>query len=410
MSTYNPRLFRHLANLQQIRPELLVPFFKPHAIFLNDRGAKLPDEANAKELDYEALHGALLSPADKAPDDLVEALYVIDEIATDEGTDALREELEAKRPTFRDFKGWTPAERAIAVWLADPQIVQDAHARVHAFEPRRFFTWRMILDDLPELPKDMAQLVPLISSRLEAHFQAYDDDRYGNGQPPRRFRVFHYPQGIPPTLIRFLVRHAGKLQNAPSVDDRGDSYLALFRPEIYDVVIFDCTTRELRINAGSKVEQNAYATVFGEKLCGDPEAFVPGGDYTLEPLRNGPESLACNGAAGIKAIRLVEIGIKHGGLHNEYEIRRANDIFATTYFLENDGFPPDVPLDRAVFKVTFSHANRVRKVTLKPPRTAIYTRDADGDLIEEWLRVRGFAKQPIETEEEVYVAAVAEES
>ena len=405
MSNYNPRLFRHLALLQQIHRPLLVRFFQPHRVFLNNLGAGLPDVNDADTLNCEALHRALLSPADMAPVELVEALYLIDEVATEDGDEAIREEISMKLPGFQIDPLWSEAELAIAVWLQHPRIVEDAHARLHAFQPRRFFTWRSAEDFLPDMPEDLEGAVSAISTRLESFFQDADVNRNGPGQPPRRFRVFHYLNQAQPGTIRFLVRHAGKLQNAPSVNEAGDSYLALFRPEIYDVVVFNHGTRELRINAGSKLEQNAYALVFGERLCGDAETFVPHGHYTLDPLRDGPACLACLDTVGIRSVRLVEVALNHGGIHNEYEIRRATDIYAT-HFFQDGGFAEGVPFERAVFKVTFRHSEHVRKVTIKPPRTAIYMRDTDGDIIEQWLRARGFNQE----EETADVATTPQEA
>lgn len=408
MPTYNPQHFRNLPLLRIIRAELLVRFFAPHRAFLNTRGAALPDVDHPEALDYERLHGALLGPADHAPNELAESLYLIDELANEEGIEALGEEVRTKLPAFTVDPQWQDAEFAIAVWLENPRVVEDAHARIYAFKQKRFFTWGSAADFIPDLPDDLAAVVARISSRLEAMFQQADNDRHGLGQPARRFRVFHYISQESPGTVRFLIRHAGKLQNAPSVNDAGDSYLALFRPEIYDVVLFLHDTRELKIHAGSKMEQRLYAQVFGEKLCGDADTFTETGNYTLDPLREGPTSMSTLDVAGISRVRLVEVALNHGGEHNEYEIRRATNIFATDFFLDG-GFPDGVPIDRAVFRFTIAHTDKVRKVTIKPPRTAVYTRDTDGLIIEGWLQARGFSR-PVAAEDAADVDTATQEA
>lgn len=408
MTTYNPQHFRNLPLLRIIRAELLVRFFDPHRDFLNSRGAGLPDVTNPGALDYERLHGALLGPADHAPNELAESLYLIDEVASDDGIEALREEVRTKLPAFVIDPQWQDAEFAIAVWLRYPRVLEDAHARIHAFKQKRFFTWGSAADFIPDLPGDLEAVVARISARLEVMFQQADNDRHGAGQPARRFRVFHYISEENPGTVRFLIRHAGKLQNAPSVNAAGDSYLALFRPEIYDVVLFLHDTRELKIHAGSKMEQRLYAQVFGEKLCGDSETFVESGNYTLDPLREGPTALSTLDVAGIGRVRLVEIALNHGGENHEYEIRRATNIFATDFF-RNGGFPDGVPIDKAIFRFTLAHSDRVRKVTITPPRTAVYTRDTDGLIIERWLQARGFSR-PVAAEDAADVDTIAQDA
>lgn len=408
MGTYNPQHFRNLSLLRIIGTEFLVRFFAQHREYLNSRGAALPEIENHATLNYDRLHSALLAPADHAPNELAEALYLIDEISNEEGIDALREEVRTKLPNFTVEPQWQDAEFAIAVWLQNARVVEDAHARIHAFKQKRFFTWGSAADFIPDLPDDLEAVVARIASRLEAMFLEADNQRHGGGQPTRRFRLFHYLSEEHPGTVRFLIRHAGKLQNAPSVNDAGDSYLALFRPEIYDVVLFIHDRKELKIHAGSKMEQRLYAHVFGEKLCGDAETFTETGNYTLDPLREGPESLSALDVAGISRVRLVEIAFNHGGEHNEYEIRRATNIYATSYYLDH-GFPEGVEIDRAVFRFTLAHTNKVRKVSIKPPRTAVYTRDTDGLIIERWLQARGFSR-PVTAEEAADVDTATQEA
>ncbi len=392
MSIYNPRLFRHVESLKTIRPSLLIPFFTPYADYLKERGCELPKIADAQQLDYDKLHAALMAPADKAPDGLAEALYIIDEIDSDKGRDAIRAELKTSLPTFAVDPAWSAAELAIAVWITRSSIVEDAHARLNAFEPRKFTSWRALVDVLPDPPEKMEEASAAIAAKLETAFQEADLERSGAGQPSRRFRLFHYVAGK--SSVRFLIRHAGSLQNAPSVREDGSTYLALFRPEIYDVVIYDREACELRVNAGSKLEKSTYARVFGEKLCGHEEVFVEVKKYTLEPLRTGPESLLCAKVTGIKSIRLTELHFDHGGKFKELEIRRATDLFKTDFY-KADGFP-GVPFTKATFKVKFTHTGRTRTVIVTPPRDASFTRDSDGEFIEEWLRERKFIVKPEE--------------
>jgi hypothetical protein len=68
-----------------------------------------------------------------------------------------------------------------------------------------------------------------------------------------------------------------------------------------------------------------------------------------------------------------------------------------------------VPIDRAVFRFTIAHTDKVRKVTIKPPRTAVYTRDTDGLIIERWLQARGFSR-PVAAEDPADVVTATQEA
>jgi hypothetical protein len=47
-------------------------------------------------------------------------------------------------------------------------------------------------------------------------------------------------------------------------------------------------------------------------------------------------------------------------------------------------------LNSATFKVAFEDSEKERSVTIRPPGIARYERNDDSELIERWLRRRGF--------------------
>jgi hypothetical protein len=88
-------------------------------------------------------------------------------------------------------------------------------------------------------------------------------------------------------------------------------------------------------------------------------------------------------------VRLREVHFFLGGPSNEVEVHRAEDVFEA--FRSRGGKPPDgARIVRAVFQVKFTDSKRPRSVTIRPSNIAHYTRDDDAELVEEWLRRRGF--------------------
>ncbi|MGF2075807.1 hypothetical protein, partial [Enterococcus casseliflavus] len=83
---------------------------------------------------------------------------------------------------------------------------------------------------------------------------------------------------------------------------------------------------------------------------------------------------------------LRELHYAWGGKQSEYEIVRANDLFAALRDRGGRSIPQTPRLARAVFAVTFAGTDRPRSVTVKSPNVALYARDGDAPAIERWLQ------------------------
>jgi len=100
-------------------------------------------------------------------------------------------------------------------------------------------------------------------------------------------------------------------------------------------------------------------------------------------------ALACEDIPGLEHVTLVETQIFWGGQYKESEIRRANDLFAVAERRGLERIANRAPA-MATFKVRFSDSPRERRVVIRTPSNARYERSEDGEVIEKWLRARGF--------------------
>ena len=201
--------------------------------------------------------------------------------------------------------------------------------------------------------------------------------------------MFVYPKG---DSIWFLVRHGDPFRREGSLDGVQTSSV-FYRPEKHDVLVYEATLGELRMNACNKGERETYRREFGRHLFGNEDFFPGTGKYTLEPLRTaGPAAIVCPDIDGMDWVQLKEVQFLWGGAEREIEIRKANDIFAA---LEGRGgsLPATTPILRASFHVKFTDAKNPRTVTIRPSNIAQYTRDSDADIVEDWLQRRGFIEQ-----------------
>jgi len=375
MATYRLRHFSSPQVLRAIAPDQLRAFLEPHRAFLASRGYELPTD---EEIDYQALIGVFMAPSESTPRELLDALFLVDEMSTHEGMDTLIEAANAEGLVLDEGEEHSPADIAIQVWLLNREILERKHAEQFAFRPKSFEYHRTDR----EAPPIFTSLPTAARQRLERDL----DDWFAKKRRGQGARVFVFPSE---REVRFLVRHGEPFKREESLAGT-DVKSVCYRPLKYDVVVYDRELGELRINAQLVGEKKVYRQLFGKHLFGDENCFPGTGKYTLEPLREyGADALACGDVDGIESIVLAEVGIYWGGEQGEMEIRKAADVFAA---LEARGrhLPEKARLVKAVFKVKFADSKTPRAVKIRPSNVAEYTRDHDAPLVEDWLRLRGF--------------------
>ena len=89
--------------VRSIDPNRLLTLLKPHAEFLKSRGLTLPTPSKASQLDHQRLMPILMSPGEKAPPDLLDALSMIDQMSAPRAIDVVLDHLSwpicSSRPT-----------------------------------------------------------------------------------------------------------------------------------------------------------------------------------------------------------------------------------------------------------------------------------------------------------------------
>ena len=381
MATYNLRRFAQPAVLKAIAPQSLHEFLGPYRSYFEGRGLKLPPPSASNGLDHERLVGVLMSPDTGTPKGLVDALYFVNEMSTNESMDLLLEEAETNGISLDGKPDPTAADVAVQVFLQDRQLLERKHAEQFLTRPRSFEYFQTETRPVPAFRRPSRETLATLERDL--------DDWFEKKKRGRGSRVFVYPKG---DSIWFLVRHGDPFRREGSLDGARTSSV-FYRPEKHDVLVYEPAPGDLRMNACNKGEKEIYRREFGRHLFGDEDFFPGTGKYTLEPLRTaGPASIVCTDIDGMDWVRLKEVQFLWGGAQREIEIRKANDIFAA---LEGRGrsLPAMTPILRASFHVKFTDAKNPRTVTIRPSNIAQYTRDSDADVVEDWLTRRGFIEQ-----------------
>jgi hypothetical protein len=378
MATYRLRHFSNPGTLKSIAPYRLLGLLGDYSSFFQQRGCPLPAPNNAQDLDYSQLVDIFLNPDASTPRELLDALFLIDEMATPEAMDLLLDAVAESNPGLAIDSDCTPADVAVQVWLQDRDLLERKHAERHLLRPKSFEYFKTDRQDIPDLSTPAATTQRAIEETF--------DDWFEKKKRGRGSRLFVYPREDD---VWFLIRHGQTFKREESLEGAVVESVC-YRPLKYDVAVYNRHLGELRINADLVGEKKLYREQLAEHLFGDKQFFNINKKYTLEPLRQyGLASMACGDIEGIESITLTEVQFFWGGAYHEIEIRKASDVFAS--FEERGSDLPESPLiTKAVLKVKFTDSKTARSVTIRPPNVAQYTRDSDALVLERWLEQRGF--------------------
>ncbi len=380
MSTFNPRTFTTPGIFESIKSDLLVRFFGPYRNYFDEIGVTIPAEQQHETFEHRRVIEALTEPnTPPPPPPLVEAMCIIDDLANEHGADALERELTRENPGFRRPDEIEDANFALVTWLENPALVERVTFRTFALEGRSYLSFK--LDAKYAAPaRPPGDLVEGLKEQVRA--------RFAHVYPMESFRIRHVADD---NGGRFVIRHGGPLVREGIVSNAApeESETALFRRELFDIVIFAADVRELRIHARSKRDCDLYTRAFGACAFDDEDAFPDADKYTLNPLVGRREGFECGAIAGLRRVRLTEFTIGYPGTNRESVTRRARDIFQMAA-IRNAGIPSGGMLTKARFEVSVANAARPRTVAIHVPNKAQYKRDTDGEIVEQWLRATGF--------------------
>lgn len=378
MPSYSLRRFTNPRVLQSISPPVLLEFLKSHSDFIASKGFDLPQpEGNISDFDYLMLTSILMKPDERMPTSLIDALFFVHEMGTDQMMNKLLD-LASKLGLEIPCES-TAMDVAMRIWIHDSLALEKAHSEQHIFRSRTFEHYQADTPMPFREPYD---------NRL-AEMEAALDVWFENHKRGANTRVFVYPGE---DEVWFLVRHGDAYKRESAVEGYKSKGI-FYRPEAFDVACYVPSIGELRIHTKNKGEQNLYRRELGKLISGDSSLF-PGLDkYDLRPIvYDGEKSLVVRDIDGIDWIMLTEVRI---------EKHRAHYKFLTTYtapnvFIalrdDNIKLRTNETITKAKFKVKFAGEEKPRTVTITPPNKLQLCRDMDAALIDLWLRKREFIR------------------
>ena len=378
MAAFNPKRLTNPDIIRSIEPIRLLEFLAPYRSYLRDRDLPLPPARQATILDLDRLVEVLLTPSEKTPQDLLNAVFLIDELSTPQGMDALLATARHAGMPFDENQDHSPADVAVQVWLFSPAIVEDQHAWQAWRTPRKMECFQSVVSS-HEHPLELTR------ERI-ARAETDCGDWFSRRNRSRNAKLFVRHVG---RQIHCSLRRGDPFRRELTMTADGVEYLH-FRPAKHDTIVFDLDEHELRINTPMKSALAIYCRVFGTLLFDDPEHFHDVPIHTLAPLAElGEDALSPGDDERIENITLTQIRVDRGGPYNAYAILGADDYFADLKH-RNERFFIEHELIDATFRVKYRGVRTPRMIKLYVGNAAAYTRDENADAAEKWLLLRRF--------------------
>jgi hypothetical protein len=378
MATKHYKQFSDVGFLRRLNFELLITFLRQFEEYLT-RQRSLELSKSLLTFQYDRLAEILLTPDADTPMELIEGLYFVHELSQKKASmESLYGYLEQAEIAPHDN---LPLEDLLLfALLRKPDILDCLHAEQHLVRPKKFETLFCRSDCAPTINDDT---VASVEAALNEWFSV---QRKGRG-----VRVFRFSK---PDGIWFLVQHGKQLKCDFTHEDNGDSRRIIYRPGTFDVLCFRQDHGEFRMHTSTKKEREQYSRVFGEHFFRDEKFFHAGGDkrkYSLDPLFNlTRQSLACYDVQGLRLVELTELQLTRSTVGDLREIYRSETNLLDYVNILAGRLDQTAEIVRASFRLTFDGDAKPRCITICTPNVTIYDREADGLVVDRWLKSKGF--------------------
>jgi hypothetical protein len=366
------RLFGNLAFVQALdKPGTVRPLLAEHRDYFMRQGLDI-DALTNDDGCARLLLRTFTSSDERMPGDLLRDLYILDEVADEDGHQRILEEAADRQISLRSIPcDMSAGDFAATVFLKHPDLIRVCHEKTIAREVKRYYEYRS-RDHRRFTLADLEAKVSGIKTVLGPWFE----ERKRTG----KCEVFGYQEG---DEVRVLITHGGLFRADGNITNQLELSRLAWRPQKHDSIIYDTRTGILKVHAQYEPERKVYRETLGKALAMDARFFLAGACYTLEPLRSNGGVLAL--ADGVNGARLTEVVVETESSECREAHFKGNDL---TKMVAGCGETP-VPageITRGCFAVSYTTGGRPRKLEVRLPNVADHDRDRDGVANEGFLR------------------------
>lgn len=371
--------FMDIGELRKIGAASLSALLEPHADFFSAHEVELTDDNEA--FPFDALADVLQRERESVPPVLVNALYLITEMADASGLDMLIDI--ARREGLiggENREELTAPDLAVRLYLHNPTMLEN-HRDRRVVQRKRTYVYFSAKRPYPRSTFSM-------SARMRRHFEEACNNKFREHQRGEGAKLKEFPED---DIIRFLVRHGESLKRE-GVLQGTESASIIYRPEMFDAFHFDPAQGILGMPQGPKWQTELYRINFGLILYNDRDAFKPLPIFTFQPLiEHGSAALACPTVREVASIRLVNLEWHRPGGNGLCVYKDVDDVFSA---LEEDGhaFPAEgIRLARFVIRIRATGEERYFEI--QGAQKVVCQRDTDLELLWPWLEEKNFLIQ-----------------
>jgi hypothetical protein len=315
-------------------------------------------------------------PSERMPGDLLRDLYVLDQLADEDGHERILEEAERLKIDLQSVpRDVCAGDFAVLMFLQDRRLIRICHEKTIARQVKRYYEYR---------PRDQRRFrladIEAAAHAAKATLAPWFEQR----KRTRKCEIFVYGDG---DEVRILITHGGLFRADGNITDSLEFSRLPWRPQKHDSIIYDSETGVLKVHAQFEPERQVYREIFGQTLAADAGFFLAGACYTLEPLRSNGGVLTL--VDGINAARLTEVVVEA----DSTECRRAqfqgDDLTRMVAGCGDMPFPAG-EIVRACFAMNYTTGGRARNSEVRLPNVADHDRDRDGVINQDFLRANDF--------------------
>lgn len=137
MASFNPRVFTNPDGLKKISNVHLVALLDKWRNYFAGRNVEIPSDAQTA-FPHDDLAAALMTYDEEMPLALMNGLYYIDEAASNETLDDLLDRAREASISIESNGDLTPADVAVQIWLANPDLLEERHMKAMVFKKTAF--------------------------------------------------------------------------------------------------------------------------------------------------------------------------------------------------------------------------------------------------------------------------------
>jgi hypothetical protein len=369
MSTFRPTQLVRPQVLSRLKRSSILALLNPFSDHLASRGISLSAFADDKE-PLAPLIAVLAAPTESTPPELVERLELLDMIRSsalvfEEGHSSLVERHLAKDDSTGDL--------AVKILIHAPEVAWREFDR-RAHQADRAMVAFSVPSGMPfQMPDDA------LLRRFETLAGPWFEE---NARSPFCRVTTRVEEG----MVGFAIRHGDLVRRFDVCEEDGSTGLRILRPERLDLARYNLSTGEWQISGIGKKVQEFYRKLFGLIFHGSPSALVHSRHYSLEPLREGPDSLICDPFSAVQFARLraLKLRLPSGGLLTV----SGDDVFRSLDYL-GSLILGTAELVEACIELKLANRKRRQRVILCPVRDKVSGTQVNA-AIEPWLARKGF--------------------